>query len=79
MTSKFKTNDIDLMYYFLDQGKYTVEIMKRFRMMEWKSMATPMVMSINFLNDSSSYLVDTMMYRQLIKSLMYQVNIRLDT
>ena len=28
---------------FLNQGKYAVEILKRFDMLEWKAMATPMV------------------------------------
>jgi hypothetical protein len=37
-------------------------------------MATPMVTNLNFLSDSSSYLVDPTMYRQLIESLMYLVN-----
>jgi hypothetical protein len=83
--------DLGLMHYFLglevwqrpdeiflSQGKYTVEILQRFGMMECKSMATPMVMNLKLLSDSSSYLVDPTMYRQLIGSLMYLVNTRLD-
>jgi hypothetical protein len=46
-------------------------------MMDYNSMATPMVMNLKLLSDSSSDLVDTMMYIQLIKSLMYMVNTRL--
>jgi hypothetical protein len=61
---------------FLSQGKYIVEILQRFRMMEYKSMATPMMINMNLLSDSSSYLVDPMMYKQLIGSLMYLVNTR---
>jgi hypothetical protein len=41
-------------------------------------MATPMMMNLKLLSDSSSYLVDPMMYRQLIRYLMYLVNIKPD-
>jgi hypothetical protein len=47
-------------------------------MMDCKSMATHMMINLNLLSDSSSYLVDPMMYRKLIGSLMYLVNTRLD-
>jgi hypothetical protein len=63
---------------FLSQGKYTVEILQRFGMMDCKSMTTPMVTNLKLLSDSSSDLVDPTMYRQLIGSLMYLVNTRLD-
>jgi hypothetical protein len=39
-------------------------------------MATPMVTNLKFLSNSSSYLVDPKMYRQLIRSSMYLVNTR---
>jgi hypothetical protein len=87
LTSEFKMKDLDLMELevwqrlvdiFLSQGKHTIEILQRFRMMDYKSMATPMVMNMNLLSDSSSYLVDPMMYIQLIGSLMYLVNARPD-
>jgi hypothetical protein len=45
-------------------------------MMDYKSMTTPMVTNLKLLSDSSSDLVDPMMYRQLIGSLMYLVNTR---
>jgi hypothetical protein len=63
---------------FLSQGKYTVEILQRFEMMDCKSMATPMTINLKLLSDSSSVSVDPMMYRQLIGSLMYLVNTRPD-
>jgi hypothetical protein len=45
-------------------------------MMNCRSMATPMVMNLKLLSDSSSELVDPMMYRKLIGSLMYLINTR---
>jgi hypothetical protein len=81
--------DLGLMHYFLglkvwqrpneiflSKGKYTVEILQRFRMMDCKSMTTRMVTNLKILSDSSSDLVDPMMYRQLIGSLMCPVNTR---
>ena len=59
---------------FLGQGKYTVEILKRFRMMD--CMASPMASNLKLLSDASSETVDTTMYRKMIGSLMY---LRLDT
>ena len=45
-------------------------------MMDFKSMTTHMVMNLKHLSGSSSDLVDLMMYKQLIRSLMYLVNTR---
>ena len=85
--------DLGLMYYFLElevrqrpneiflsQGKYTVEIMKRFDMMDCKSMTTPMEANLKKPSAfaSNSDLVDPTMYKQLIGSLMFLVNTRLD-
>ena len=38
---------------FLRQGKYAIEILKRFGMMDCKTMATPMASNLNLLSDSS--------------------------
>src|SRR5713101_3385750 len=59
---------------FLGQGKYTVEILKRFRMMD--CMNTPMASNLKLLSDASSESVDATMYRQMIGSLMYLTNTR---
>jgi hypothetical protein len=88
---EFKMKDLGLMHYFLglevwqrsdeislSQGKYTVEILKTFKMMDCKSMATPMMISLKLPSESSSDLVDPTMYIQLIGSLMYMVNTRSD-
>ena len=63
---------------FLGQGKYTIEILKRFGMMDCKAMATPMASNLNLLNDASLESVDATMYRQMIGSLMYLTNMRPD-
>ena len=68
-------NDFDMMHYFLGmevwqnadgislgQGKYAVEILKRFMMMDCKAMTTPMESNLKLLSDSSSESVDATMY-----------------
>jgi hypothetical protein len=65
---------------FLAQGKYTVDVLKRFGMMDCKSMSTLMVTNLRKLHDfdSGSDLVVPTMYRQLIGSLMYMIYTRPD-
>ena len=79
--------DLDMMHYFLGmevwknilgQGKYAVEILKRFRMMDCKAMTTPMESNMKLLSVYSSESIDSMMYRQMIGSLMYLTNTRPD-
>ena len=48
------------------------------RMMDCKTMATPMASNLKLLNDVSSETVDAMLYRQMIGSLMYLTNMRPD-
>jgi len=91
LSKEFEMKDIGLMHYFLglevwqrdgeiflNQGKYTVEILKRFRMMDCKSMATPMNSNLKLLYDDTSESFDPTVYRQVIRSLMYLVNTRPD-
>ena len=47
-------------------------------MMDCKAMTTPMASNLKLLSDASSEAVDAMMYRQMIRSLMYLMNIRPD-
>ena len=54
----------------LGQGKYAVEILKRFGMMDYKTMAAPMASNLKLLSDASSETVDATMYHQMIGSLM---------
>ena len=63
---------------FLNQGKYTVEILKIFIILYCKVVTTPMTTSLKLLNDNTSEAVDANLYRQIIGSLMYLTNIRLD-
>jgi hypothetical protein len=61
---------------FLSQGKYAVEILKRFEMMECKSVPTPTATNLKLLSDTSSKTVDVTMYMWMIGSLMYLTNTR---
>ena len=89
LVSKFEMKDLGMMNYFLGmemwhnadgislgQGKYMVEILKRFKMMECRAMTTPMALNLKLLSDDSSEMVDAMMYHQMIGSLMYLMNTR---
>jgi hypothetical protein len=91
LTTKFEMKDLGLMHYFLglevwqrtdeifvSQGKCTVEILKKFGMIECKSMPTPMVMDLKKMSNADSRKIDPHLYRQLIGSLMYLVNTRPD-
>ena len=89
LDSKFEMKDLGIMHYFLGmevwqsthgvflgQGKYTLDILKRFGMMDYKAMGTPMASNLKLLSDASSKSVDATMYRQMIGSLMYLTNTR---
>jgi hypothetical protein len=93
LNSEFEMKDLSMMHYFLglevwqrideiflSQGKYTVEILKKLRMRDYKSMPTPMVVNLKKMNEASSESgeIDPHLYRYLIGSLMYSVNTRLD-
>ena len=88
---KLEMKDLGMMHYFLamevwknvegismGQGKYAVDILKRFWMMACKAMATPMESNLKLLSDASSKSIDATMYCQMIGSLMYLMNTRPD-
>ena len=87
LAKEFEMKYLGLMHYFLglevwqslegiflNQGKYAIEILKRFNMLKYKVMATPMDSNLKLLDDDSSELVDLTHYRQIIRSLMYLTN-----
>ena len=91
LATEFKMKHLGMMHYFLGmevwhnadgiflgQGKYEVEILKRFGMMDYKDMTTSMASKLNLLSDASSEAVDATMYHQMIGSLMYLTNTRPD-
>jgi hypothetical protein len=91
LIAEFEMKDLGMMHYFLglevwqkldeiflNQAKYAVEILKRFKMMYCKSMPTPMVTNLKLLSDTSSETVDATMYRRIIGPLMYLTNTRPD-
>ena len=76
LAEEFEMKDLGLMHYFLglgvwqslegiflNQGKYAVEILKRFNMFECKIMATPMDSNLKLLVDDSLELVDETHYK----------------
>jgi hypothetical protein len=67
LTFEFQMKDLGMMHYFLglevwqrtdeiflSQGKYTVEILKKFGMTDSKSMPTPMVMDLKKMKEAST-------------------------
>jgi hypothetical protein len=91
LASEFEMKDLGLMHYFLglevwqsleriflNQGKYAVEILKIFDMLESKPMNTPMEMNLKLLVDTLSELIDGTLYRHIIGSLMYLTDTRPD-
>lgn len=91
LVAEFEMKDLGQMHYFLglevwhnpkeiflSQGKYAVGILKRFGMMDCKPMTTPMTTNVKLLSDTSSDIVDATLFRQMIGSLMYLMNTRLD-
>jgi hypothetical protein len=66
-----RTNEI-----FLNQGKYVVEILKRFEMLDCMAMATPMISNMKLLQDTTSETVEVTLYRKMVGLLMYLMNTR---
>jgi hypothetical protein len=91
LVAEFEMKDLGMMHYFLglevwqrsdgiflNQGKYAVEILKRFEMSNCKAMVTPMISNLKLLRDTTSKIVDSTLYRQIVGSLMYLTNTRPD-
>ena len=61
---EFEMKDVVLMHYFLGeiflgQGKYTIEILKRFKMEDSRSMATLMVTTLENVDSSDTEYADS--------------------
>ena len=91
IAAEFEMKYLGMMHYFLglevwqkpreivlSQGKYAVEILKRFGMMDCKSITMPMMINLKLFGDTTSERVDATLYRQMIGSLMYLTNMRPD-
>jgi hypothetical protein len=65
---------------FLSQSKYAVDVLRRFGMLDCKSMTTPMISNLKKLHDQAtgSDPEDPTVYHQIIGSLMYLVHTRPD-
>jgi hypothetical protein len=78
LISEFEMKDLGMKHYFLglevwqrtdeifpSQGKYIVEILKKFGMTDCKSMPTPMAMDLKKMNEASTDLgeIDPHLYR----------------
>ena len=74
LVTEYEMEDLSIMHDFSDlevwqkpskimvsQGKYAVEILKRFGTMDWESMTMPMTMDL--FGDTTSERVDTTFYR----------------
>ena len=79
--------DLELMHYFLgmevwqvdeelfvSQVKYANQILKKFHIQRNKPMETPLVGNQRKEDATSSEVVEAIIYRQLVGSLMYVVN-----
>ena len=88
---EFEMKDLGMMDYFLGmevwqnvdgislgQGKYALDILKKSRMTDCKAMTTPMELYLKLLSDASLETVDATMYCEMICSLMYLKDKRLD-
>ena len=86
---EFKMKDLSKVHYFLglevwqkpseiflSQGKYAVEILKRFGMMDCKSVTMPMTTNLKLFGDTTYETIDATLYKKMIGSLMYLKNTR---
>ena len=75
LATEFEMKDLGMIHYFLGmevwqsadgislgRGKYEVDILKRFRMMDCKAMATPMASNLKLLRDYLLEMIEAMMY-----------------
>ena len=88
---EFEMKYLGMMHYFLDldfwqrkdeifisQGKYIVDILCKFNMVDCKYINTPMDSNLRKLHETEtgSHPMDPTLYKQLIGSLMYLIHLR---
>lgn len=91
LAAEFDMKDLGLMHYFLglkvwqkdrdiffDQGRYAIDLLKRFKMQDCRPISMPMITNWKKMDASDDKDVHTTLYRQLIYSLIYLVNTRRD-
>ena len=91
LATEFEMKDLGIMHYFLGmevwqnaneiflgQGKYAVNILKKFIILDHKAITTPMASNLKLLCNASLETVDATMYCQMTGSLMYLKNTRPD-
>jgi hypothetical protein len=84
LANEVDIKDIDFLHYFFrtkdwqvagevfyGQGRYTLEALKRFQMLDIKPMSTHMVPNLKLAGNEDSDLVDLTLYRKQIGLLMY--------
>jgi hypothetical protein len=93
LSAEIEMKDLGLMHYFLglevwqkpgeiflSQSKYAIYVLRRFGMLDCKSMSTPMISNLKKLQYQAigSNPEGPTIYRQIIRSLMYLVHTRPD-
>ena len=63
---------------FVSQSKYLMDLLKRFKMDDYKACATPYQSGVKLTNDCEPPKVDATLYRQLVGSLVYLIHSRSD-
>ena len=91
MKSEFEMSDLGELSYFLGiefkrtkagifmhQSKYTIDVLKRFQMLDCNSVSTPVETSAVLDQSGLEKLVDKTVFRQMVGSLRYICNTRPD-
>ena len=63
---------------FIAQQRYVLELLEKFSMSDARSISSPMDPNAKLSSNDSSGLADTVHYRQLVGSLIWLLNTRLD-
>ncbi|VVA35907.1 PREDICTED: Retrovirus-related Pol poly from transposon, partial [Prunus dulcis] len=91
MSQRFEMTDLGLLHFFLgievkqnengiyiSQKKYAKELLKRFRLVNAKSIATPMEVGVKIGKNDGSTMVNQTLFRSLVGGLLYLTTTRPD-